>query len=591
MSHRLADERAPDASTEDTPGTPARRWPGHLAVLLCYAALAYWVTSRLWIAPETRLLTDNRHDQPLMEWMFAHGAYALTHLSNPLLTDSVQVPHGANLMANSSVVLPALILAPVTLAFGAATSFVLFTGLCLAGTAAAWYVLFRRRLTGSALAAGLGAGLIGFAPGMISLSNAHVHITAQFLVPFVLACVLPSPGRPRPVRRGALLGLLLAAQLLTGTEVLLFTVLGVGVFVLLWTALTPSAVRRQLRGFAVRLGVAVGVFAVLAGYPLWVLLAGPNSYHGTPWDIGMYGTDVAAWPWFNAFSLLGGAAQAGRVYSGNATEQTAFLGPGLLVLVAALVWWLRRRRTVLALAATALLFAVFSFGTEIVVLRSHTGVAGPWALVARLPLIEQAIPDRLALVAVAAFGTILTLGADRAVRTGLPRPLWLAAYAAALLPILPTALPVTHRPPIPQFFTAGSWRDHVRAGHSVLAVPTSFATDRLSMRWSSGTNAEMAVPDGAVMIPGPDGEAQWGTPRSRLATTAARVSRTGRVPGVDDADRARARSDLAAGRTDCVVLDPAAPHGDAVRRTLDRLLSVRARYAGGVWYWDVRPAR
>lgn len=564
-----------------------RAWP-HVLVLVCYLGLAGWVTSGLWASPDTRLLTDNPSDQPLMEWMLAYGAHAVTHLANPFVTSQLNAPDGANLMVNSSVVLPALVLTPVTVVFGAAVSFALLTTLALAGTAAGWYLVFRRRLVRSRAAAAIGAGFVGFAPGMIAMSNAHVHITAQFLVPFLVLCVLPSPGRQRPVTRGAVLGVLLAAQLVTGTEVLLFTVLGVGVFVVCWALLRPSAARRALRGFLIRIGVATAVFAVLGGYPLWVLLAGPQTYHGTPWDIGRYGTDVVSWVWYGTFAVFGGPAHAARVYAGNVTEEAAYLGVGLALLVVALVGWLRRNRTVLALAVTALVFAVLSLGTDVVYFRHDTGIPGPWRLFAGLPLVEQAIPDRLALITTTALGAVLALGADRAIRVGAPRPLWLAAYAAALVPILPTALPVVPRPAVPAFFTAGDWRAYVRTGRTVLAVPQFTYSSRLGVRFAAGTRADMAVPGGPVMHPGPDGEAQWASPRSRFAVTVAHAATTGRVPDVSAADRARARRDLAADRTDLVVLDPSAPHGDAARSTVTRLLATAPHRRSGVWYWTVR---
>ncbi len=571
----------------------------HVLAVGCFLLLAVWVTGRLWMAPDTRLLADNVNDQPLLEWMLANGAHAVTQLSDPFYTHQVNAPEGANLMANSSVILPAVILSPVTLLFGPAVSFLVLAVAALAGTATGWYLVFRRHLVGSAAAAALGAGLIGFSPGMISLSNAHLHLTSQFFVPFIVLCALPGStphvGADRPtsmrrngILRGVLLGVLLAAQCLTGTEILLFTVLGVAVFGTLRAVLSPRDARRELPAFLVRTGTAALVSLVLLAYPLWMLLAGPGSYHGTPWHISRFGTDVVSWVWFGTFAVFGGPAQAGRVYAGNATEQTSFLGPGLVVLLVALVWWLRRSRLVLALAGTGLLFAVLSFGTGIVYLHRDTGLPGPWRLLAGLPLIEQAMPDRLALVSITAAGAVLALGTDHALRQRLPRPVCLAALAAALVPILPTQLPVLHRDPVPQFFTSGQWQRHVRPGHVLLPVPQRWKADRIGVRWSAGTLAGLPVAGGPVMVPDAHGRGEWARPRSRLATTMAGISATGHIPAVTPQARARARDDLAGYRADCVALDPRAPHSTQVRTALDRLLGFPGRYRSGVWIWDVR---
>ena len=46
-------------------------------------------------------------------------------------------------------------------------------------------------------AAVVGGAVAGFGPGMISQSNAHLHITAQWLVPPIVWCVIRhDPGRP-----------------------------------------------------------------------------------------------------------------------------------------------------------------------------------------------------------------------------------------------------------------------------------------------------------------------------------------------------------------------------------------------------------
>ncbi len=578
----------------DTKHRSARRWwrrfGRDLLILGCYLALAVWVTQRLWAAPYTQALTNDPVDQKFLEWALAYGVHMVAHPGNPFYTVQVNAPVGANMMVNTSLLLPGVVLAPVTMIFGPAVSFVLLETVALAGTAAGWYVVLRRRLALRLPAAALGAGLIGFAPGMVALSNSHTHLTAQFFVPFIVLLVLPTaPGRPEhPVRRGVLLGLLVTAQCLTGTEILLIAGMGVTVLVVLLALLRPADARRTWRAFVLRTGTGAVVAGALLAYPMWMALAGPMHVHGTPWFIFSSNTDVMSWFWYSGYALVGGPDMAARVHSVNTIDETSYLGFGLVALLLAVVVWLRRNRTVLALLGTALVFVVLSFGTTLRVFRVKTGVPGPWALLQHVPVLEQALPDRLALVATTAFGVLLAIGLDRAARVGIPRPVRFAVLAVALVPILPVPLPTEHRAPVPVFFTSGRWREHVRPGHTMLAVPLHNPVDRRAQYWASVTGDDLAVPGGAIMVPMADGQAHWGASRSRMSVQLAGIARSGRVPRFSTAQRARALRDLAAARTDAVVLDRHVRHTRALRTAITRLLRRPGRVQGDVRVWDVR---
>src|SRR5690606_30922692 len=145
-------------------------------------ALAAWIGHRLWPDPATRALAHNVGDQTLIEWFLAHGVLFWTGEFD-LLTVRLNSPDGVNLMSNASHILHGILMAPVTVLFGASVSFALLVPLNLAATASGWYLLFARGLRRDRLAAMVGGLVTGFAPGMISQSNSHLHISAQWLVP------------------------------------------------------------------------------------------------------------------------------------------------------------------------------------------------------------------------------------------------------------------------------------------------------------------------------------------------------------------------------------------------------------------------
>ncbi|MEK8108054.1 hypothetical protein NKG94_29420 [Micromonospora sp. M12] len=147
-------------------------------------------------------LALNPEDQTLYEWFLAVDARAMLG-DFDLLTDRLNAPDGVNLMANTTVIALGVVLAPVTLLLGAPVTFALLAAANLAGTALAWYLLFHRTLRTRRLAAALGGGLCGFGPGMVSQTNSHLHMTAQWLVPVIVWLVIrllrasdPGPGTP-----------------------------------------------------------------------------------------------------------------------------------------------------------------------------------------------------------------------------------------------------------------------------------------------------------------------------------------------------------------------------------------------------------
>jgi hypothetical protein len=83
-------------------------------------------------------------DPPLFIWYLQWLPFALGHHLNPLLTTYLHHPSGANLMWNTSIVFPALVLAPVTIAFGPITAYNVLCVTAVASSAWCGYLAARR---------------------------------------------------------------------------------------------------------------------------------------------------------------------------------------------------------------------------------------------------------------------------------------------------------------------------------------------------------------------------------------------------------------------------------------------------------------
>ncbi|MFG3419185.1 hypothetical protein [Micromonospora sp. NPDC048063] len=591
---------APTATgtVDAAPARRPRRLPARAAdalVVAGYLALAVLLTVGQWGRPGR--LFHQAGDQILFEWMLARAARAVTGLENPLYSSALNAPDGVNLMANTSVLGLGVPLTPVTLLFGSQAAFLVAVVGCLAGTATAWYVLLRRRLVDSRVAAAVGGLFCGFAPGMVAQAGAHLHMAAQFLVPAILALVF-HPDPRRSVRHGALLGLLVAYQVFLGEEVLVFLVLAAGTFALAYAAADRSAARRLAPALLVRLGIGVAVSLPLLAYPLWFQFFGPGHYRGMPFHAYGYQLDAASFT-ASARQTVFGDDHLPGLLAPNPTEENSFFGPGLLVLAVVIVIWLWRRPSVRALAVCGVLFALLSLGAQVRLGGTATGIPGPYRLVAELPLLDLAVPARFPLVCIPVLGILLALSLDRLRAAagaepragGVPvRLLWGGAVAAALLPLFPTPIRTVPAWPVPAFVAEGGWRAYVPPGRTVVPVPpVTGAGVSPAMLWSARTGLAFPTPGGYFIGPraADDPAARWGAPDRPTAVLLRRAAETGEVPAVTDADRRRAVEDLRHWRA-AVVVQGGLHHGDPVRRTVEALLGP-GREVAGAYVWDVRP--
>ncbi|WP_370446791.1 DUF2079 domain-containing protein [Micromonospora sp. LHW51205] len=579
-----------------------------LLVTLAALALAFWVASGMWRDPNSRAITVNSSDQALFEWLLAFGGHALTHGENPLYTTLINVPDGVNLAVNTSITVYAAVFAPLTYLIGPPATFLVILTLNLAATAVAWYWLLSRYLVRSRLAAGVGALFIAFCPAMVSHANAHLNWTAGWLVPLLIWGVfrLRRPGRA--VTGGIVLGLLVAAAFSIAAEGLFFTALALGVFLAVW-ALHPARwpeVRAALPRMAAGLGVTALVAGALLAYPLWLHFLGPQRFHGTGFDPLIHSEDIAAYGSYPRRSLAGWAGW-GTSLAPNPTEENSFFGVPLLVLGVAcfaLLWWRADRAfraTLAALGVTAVVFAVLSWGPTVKWNGRRFDQTLPFGVLDNLPVINAALPSRLALVVAPVIGLLLAYAID-ALRARPPRRravgvAWALGFVAALLPLVPTPLLTSVREPIPAFITSGAWQRYVPPDGVLTPLPLTVDVYPDGQRWQAYALAhrqgEFRIPAGFFLGPGgPEGRGRIGPVPRTFDSLMDQAGRTGLVPIITDGSIRESRADLRHWGVRAVVL-PDRVHGakydvdeDALRRTATALLGEPERVED-VWLWRV----
>ncbi|WP_227978882.1 DUF6541 family protein [Nocardia spumae] len=579
---------------------------GDIAVAAVYLLFAVVVMSRQWRDTAHGYLIKSGQDQSMWEWFFAVTAHAVAHLHNPLGTDLQNFPDGVNMMANTAMFGVGIPLTPVTLLFGPTVTFVLVLTLGLAGTGFAWYWLFSRELVTSRFAAALGGAFCGFAPAMVSHASAHPNFVLLALLPVLALLVIRMARRAvdeepvppgRRVREAIVLAVLVALQIALGEEPLLIFALGFGLFALVYHLHRPRLGLRIVRALTPTLVLGALITVALTAIPLWWQFFGPQSYRSI--DHGPMGNDLAALTQFPSQSL-GGHFAPGRDVSINPTEENAYFGWPLLVLVAATAIWLWRRRepehrVVRAATAVIVVFSVLSLGVSLTVERSDTGITLPWHWLDQVPLLNTVLETRFTLAAVAAIAAVLALATQRMLdyareSTADMRPaIWFVAVALALVPLVPTTQPVTHRDTTPQFFTDGTVGRYVSGGSVVIAPPPT-RRNALPLNWQIDSGFDFPLAGGYFVGPTADKKGRYGPDDRPTAALLMQAQRTDRIPAVDEKARAQALTDLAYWRADVVVLPPT-EHGGAVRATLDQLLGIPGQVVDGVVVWDVRTLR
>ena len=451
--------RRPVAAPPDTerarfrlPGRPVL-W----LVPLLYLAGAFAVTWHLWADPasQAQVVPANgvSQDIDLFAWFMRYAANAVSHGHLPaLVTPLVNAPEGMNLMWNTSFLLPATLFAPLTLLIGPQATLTVLLTLGFAGTATVTFLVLRR-WDASWPAAALGGALFGFSPALRIAAVGHYHLQFAILLPLTVDALLCLfTGRGRPVRTGAWLGLLLAAQLFIAEETLALLGVTAGVIVVVLALSRPRAVAGRIRGAVAGLATAAVVMLVLSAYGLWRQFHGPLAEHGSPWTPSHYhnvpGNFVSA-PSGYLFT-----AHATVTYLNNhpvkMVEYFAYLGWPMLavLLIAAVLYW--RDLRVRTMAVTFAALELFSLGSKTIHIHGLRWPAAllPWHYLARLPLLDQALANRFSLLADGIAAALLAFAVDLACRPRAERPAqWVTACSNATDSWMPrTEIGATIRP-------------------------------------------------------------------------------------------------------------------------------------------------
>ena len=548
---------APSATIAVPSGAEAARPLTERRVLLfagLYCLLgAVAVTMWLWRDPASRIVAANPYDADQFAWFFRYDAAAVAHFRLPaLITEGMNAPQGISVMWNTPMLLPGVLLAPVTLLAGPQASLTVLMTLGFAGSALAMFCVLRR-WGASVAAAGFGCAVYGFSPALIQSSLGHYDLQFAVLPPLIAdACLALVTGRNGAggrtsgralARRGVRLGLLVTAQLFISEELLFDT--GLAVAIMTAAAVVSRAARGpreqgvrpawaawgragavRAREVATGLAVAAAVTAVIAGYPLWLQFCGPLRQQNTPFTPDFYKNDLAGFVQPSSFTLIhtSGSAAFANAFQGRLPEYLAYLGwPMIVVLaVATVAFW--RLLPIRVMTVTFVVLSVLSLGgTLLAGGHEHEWFKLPWYWLQTLPVTGSVIPDRFSIVADGAAAAAFAFGLDAAVarwsgarwsgahwsgarwsvRARGSWARWLVAVAAvlAVAPLVPVPLPATAASSVPTGWPAVFTALRLPSGAHVLVLPIPVSTYTEPLRWAADTGEPSSMIGGYYMGP------------------------------------------------------------------------------------------
>ena len=451
-------------------------------------------------------------DPGLMMWSLVWWPHALGNGLNPLLTKAVWAPSGFNFAWGTSIPLASMLASPLTSALGPVATYNILCLISLPINGFAAFLLCRH-MTRDYAASLMGGYIFGFSPFMLGqLICGHLHMMLVFSVP--LAAYLAFRRADQEISRRnftLLLSLLLVAQFLLSLEVFAtMTILGAFALLSVWS-FSPNRASKQILDL---------LPSVASAYGVAMFVVSPYLYYFFVHRLHIMGRYTP--PTFSAYPLnfliptpvneLGRLAFFRSISSGFVNGWTVEAGayiclPLMLVAVAYVRHhWGEPIGKILTYCLAAAI--VLSLGP---ILRIYLPgysfkIALPWWLLAKLPLLENAIAMRFSmytfLILALIFACYYAKDSSRSTAK-------LALATAVVLFNLPNTSATYWVRPVdtPGFFRHNVYEHYLSKNQIVLILPYSYTGN--SMMWQAQTHMYFAMAEGILPYPEPSAFLRW----------------------------------------------------------------------------------
>lgn len=501
---------------------------GRRALLTGLAALLYAGLAALAFFPvvpwsSTKIFGCACYDTPQQVWFISWVPHLLTSGGNPFYSTSIDVPSGANMLVNTSMMFLSALLSGVTFLLGPVAA--LNIGMRLAFGASGIAAFSVLRTWGVRWpAAFLGGVMYGFSPYLVGQGSGHLQMAFVVVPPlWLLAWERMFNRRWSPRRAGLWLGCLGVIQFFIAIDVLasllVMSLVGLGILAGFNRQQIKARVPDALRTTAYAGCVAVPLLAV----PIAYTLVGPGSFLGPQQPVTILGAlraDLLSVVVPTNLQRLGPAswiALGSSFGTGNLSENGEYLGIPLVLALVGVTVWQRRSSLVTALAGIGAVAFILTLGSSLTIDGHDTWIRLPFDVLSHLPILRDQVPLRYSLYLQLAASLLVGVGLDRALTRVLRmRPAGrgrLASVAAvgllcacAVAPLWPNLPYGSRGTQVPTFFAADEAAE-IPAGSNVLTYPyPAFPYDQ-AMLWQATDGLRYRLIGGYMYTTTPAGTA------------------------------------------------------------------------------------
>lgn len=523
--------------------------------------------------------------------------HAIGNFVNPFFTHDLNFPDGVNLMWNSWIPLPALLLAPITMTLGPIFSFNLLITLAL--TFSAWCAyLCIRRYVGRHECAIIGGLIYGFSPYFIAHAHAHPNLALGFIPPlmFLLLDDILVRQTKSFKKLGIMLGLLAGAQVVITTELLATEAIAAACGLIVLMLLYPRKIKSHFRYAIKSIGLAFGVFVLVALTPLTVMFLGPqHPTNGALFGPNTYVSD--AYGFVTPSSLQQVRFKNSEEITSKFTDACciddthSYLGWPLVFLLLEVTVSLWFRGIVRFTAITGLLVAVISMGPYLHIGGRVTTIPLPYKLLSEVPVISNMLTSRMMIYVYLFAGLLTAISIDNAFdlwkehkRRGVVtvRFVLLTLALVFLFPKVPFPTRITT---VPSFFTTSAVKTIPK---NSVALVAPFARDTNTsdpMMWHAYADMRYKMPEGYIL--GPDGGGKFTfLPIPTTLSTTMEAIQLGKPIDITPEMQQAMRDEIKTKKVKTIVVGPMA-HQDEMMQLFNDLLGAQPESLEGVYLWRI----
>ena len=476
---------------------------------LLYLALSLLIFGRAVIAHPATVYVGRGPDPQLYIWFMAWWAHAISHHINPFMTSVIWAPSGVNLAWTANMPLAAWLVYPVTRGCGPIVSYNL---LCLLSPALAGWSAFAlcRYVVREWWPAMFGGLIFAFSPYVLSRMLGNMDLTLVWPIPLAVYVTLRRIDDNFGVRGFvAPLAMLVAAQFLLFAEIVASATLFGAIALLLAVPAMAPRERRRLYATAAPIAAAYAVAAIVVSPYLYYMFAFPTAPGEifSPWHFAI---DLASLVVPTAVNQLGGIPfflPITHQFRAELAETGAYLGLPMLAIVILFArerWHAPGGRFLIRLLVV---ICVLAMGPRLEI-AGRIVIGLPGSALARLPLLDKALPARFMMYAYLTLAVMVAMWLDEKGARDARRWALGLAIVPFMLPNLSASFWTTPAA-IPAFFSTGLYRQYLAPGETVIVLPYGILGE--GMLWQAATDMYFRMAEGYVSFgpPVPEEHRRW----------------------------------------------------------------------------------